>query len=122
VDSLAFSALSSDSAWTSGGVAVEEVPWGDGKNHRTTAYRWFLAGWAKRRSWREVAEAFHASWDSVERAVECAVEWGLRHRTLTGIKALGIDEVQWQRGHHYLTLVHGSSFDSSPSGTGRSFG
>jgi transposase len=88
------------------GVVVEEVPWGDGKNHLTTAYRWFLAGWAKRLSWREVAEIFHASWDSVERAVEYAVEWGLRHRTLTGIMALGIDEVQWQRGHHYLTLVY----------------
>jgi transposase len=88
------------------GVVVEKVPWGDGKNHLTIAYRWFLAGWAKRLSWREVAEIFRASWDSVERAVEYAVEWGLRHRTLSGIEALGIDEVQWQRGHHYLTLVY----------------
>lgn len=88
------------------GVVVEEVPWGDGKNHLTVAYRWFLAGWAKRLSWREVAEVFHASWDSVHRAVGFAVEWGLQRRTLSGIKALGIDEVQWQRGHHYLTLVY----------------
>ncbi|MGE5754299.1 MAG: ISL3 family transposase [Planctomycetaceae bacterium] len=88
------------------GVVVEEVPWGDGKNHLTVAYRWFLAGWAKRLSWREVAEVFHASWDSVHRVVGFAVEWGLQRRTLSGIKALGIDEVQWQRGHHYLTLVY----------------
>jgi transposase len=88
------------------GVVVEEVPWGDGKNHLTVAYRWFLAGWAKRLSWIEVAEAFHTSWNSVYRAVEFAVEWGLKRRTLEGMKALGIDEVQWQRGHHYLTLVY----------------
>jgi transposase len=88
------------------GVVVEEVPWGDGKNQLTTAYRWFLAGWAKRLSWLEVADAFQTSWNSVYRAVEFAVEWGMQRRALSGITALGIDEVQWQRGHHYLTLVY----------------
>lgn len=56
--------------------------------------------------WDEVADIFRASWDSVERTVKYAVEWGLQHRTLSGIKALGIDEVQWQCGYHYLTLVY----------------
>jgi transposase len=88
------------------GVVVERVPWGDGKCQLTTAYRWFLAGWAKRLSWQEVATAFHASWDAVYRAVASAVEWGLSHRSLFGIEALGIDEIQWQRGHRYLTLVY----------------
>jgi transposase len=88
------------------GVTVESVPWSDGKSPLTTSYRWFLAGWAKRLSWREVATAFHATWDSVYRSVQFAVEWGLEHRTLNGIEALGVDEVQWQRGHRYLTLVY----------------
>src|SRR6516162_7698838 len=79
------------------GVIVEQVPWGDGKCHLTTAYRWFLAGWAKRLSWREVAVAFHSTWEAVYRSVQDAVAWGLQHRPLTGMKALGIDEVQWQR-------------------------
>ena len=35
-----------------------------------------------------------------------AVAWGLEHRVLSGIEAIGIDEIQWQRGHHYLTLVY----------------
>jgi hypothetical protein len=87
------------------GVVVEQVPWGDGKCQLTTAYRWFLAGWAKRLSWREVATAFHATWDSVYRSMQFAVEWGLQRRTLSGIEALGVDQVQWQRGHRYLTLV-----------------
>ena len=63
------------------GVVVEEVPWGDGKSQLTTTYRWFLAGWAKRLSWREVAEAFHTTWEAVYRSVQYAVAWGLEHRT-----------------------------------------
>jgi transposase len=88
------------------GVTVEMVPWCDGKHQLTTTYRWFLANWAKRLSWSEVASAFRASWDGVRRAVAHAVEWGLAHRDLSGLTALGIDEVAWGRGHTYLTLVY----------------
>ena len=35
-----------------------------------------------------------------------AVSWGLENRNLSGIKAIGIDKIQWRRGHHYLTLVY----------------
>jgi transposase len=88
------------------GVTVEMVPWCDGKNQLTTTYRWFLAGWARRLSWSETASVFRTSWDSVRRAVGHAVEWGLAHRDLSGVTAMGIDEVAWGRGHTYLTLVY----------------
>lgn len=88
------------------GVIVEEVPWSDGKSQVTTAYRWFLADWARRLSWLEVALIFHTTWETVYRSVEYAVAWGLTRRTMSGIKAIAVDEVQWQRGHHYLTLVY----------------
>jgi len=88
------------------GVTVEMVPWCDGKNQLTTTYRWFLATWAKRLSWSEVASIFGTSWDSVTRAVEHAVEWGMAHRDLGALTALGVDEVAWGRGHRYLTLVY----------------
>lgn len=88
------------------GVTVEMVPWGDGKNQLTNSYRWFLATWAKRLSWSETAAIFRTSWDSVCRAVEHAVAWGLAHRDLSTVRALGIDEVAWGRGHRYLTLVY----------------
>jgi transposase len=88
------------------GVTVEMVPWCDGKNQLTTTYRWFLATWAKRLSWSEVASIFRTSWDSVRRGVAHAVEWGLAHRDLSGLTAVGIDEVAWGRGHTYLTLVY----------------
>lgn len=88
------------------GVVVEAVPWAEGKQRMTKAYAWFLAGWAKRLSWKEVAMAFHTSWDSVFRSVEMAVQWGLAHRDLDGVRALGVDEVLWQRGYKFLTVVY----------------
>jgi transposase len=79
------------------GVRVETVPWAEGKHRLTTTYAWFLARWAKRLSWTEVAEAFRTTWEQVFRAVEMAVTWGRQHQDLTGITAIGIDELQWRR-------------------------
>ena len=72
----------------------------------TTTYLWFLAAWSKRLPWQEVAEVFHTSWNSVYRAVMLAVLWGLANRSLEGIGAIGVDEIQWRKGHKYLTLVY----------------
>jgi transposase len=88
------------------GVTAERVPWARGKCHLTIRYRWFLARWAKRLSWDEVACIFHTTWRSVFESVKHAVWWGILHRDLDRIKAVGVDEIQWQRGHHYLTLVY----------------
>jgi len=38
--------------------------------------------------------------------VEYVVEWGLQHRTLGPIFAIGVDEMQYAKGHKYLTLVY----------------
>jgi transposase len=87
-------------------VVVEEVPWGDGKRTLTKAYMLFLARWARRLSWKETAESFRTSWDKVFDAVEHVVTWGLEHRVLGQIDAIGVDEIQYARGHKYLTLVY----------------
>jgi transposase len=88
------------------GVKVEAVPWADGKSPVTTSFARFLALWAKRMSWKEVAEAFQTTWDCVFRAVQSVVAWGLAHRDLSGIESIGVDEVMWHRGHKYLTVVY----------------
>ena len=88
------------------GVTVEQVPWADGKSPLTTTYLWFLAAWAKRLPWQEVATVFRTTWSSVYRAVTLAVLWGLANRSLEGIAAVGVDEIQWRKGHKYLTLVY----------------
>jgi transposase len=93
-------------ACVSCGVKVEMVPWASGKHQLTDTYAWFLARWARRLSWKEVAEVFHTSWEKVFRSVEMAVQWGRAHQDLSDVGAIGIDEVAWQRGPRFLTLVY----------------
>jgi transposase len=89
------------------GIKVEQVPWASGKNHLTTTYSWFLARWARRLSWKEVGEVFQTSWDNVFRSVKMAVAWGLEHRDLDNVTAIGIDEIAWRkRKDKFLTLVY----------------
>lgn len=35
-----------------------------------------------------------------------AVFWGIAHRDVQDVEAIGIDEIAWRRGDKYLTLVH----------------
>jgi len=88
------------------GVRVERIPWADGKSHLTKPYQLFLARWARKLSWKEVAESFGTTWDNVYRSVKSVVEYGMKHRTLNGITSIGVDELQYAKGHQYLTLVY----------------
>lgn len=85
------------------GVVVERVPWTSGKHRQTKSYRMF---WARRLSWQEVADVFGTSWDSVYRAIRWVVLWGIAHQELGSVESIGIDEIQYRRGHKYLTLVY----------------
>jgi len=90
------------------GVKVEQVPWiaPGSKSPMTLAMTVFLACWARRLSWKQVAEVFWVSWESVYRAVEQVVAYGLEHRDLSGIGAIGVDEVAYAKGHRYATLPY----------------
>ena len=88
------------------GVVVEDVPWSTGKHHLTDIYRCFLAHWAKKLSWKEVADSFRTSWEKVYSSVKHVVDYGLENRRLDNITAIGVDEIQYSRGHRYLTLLY----------------
>jgi len=88
------------------GVKVEQVPWCDGKQKLTRDYKVFLAQWARRLSWKGVADAFHTSWDHVYQSVKYVVSFGMGNRDLDNIEAIGVDEVQHGKGHQYVTLVY----------------
>jgi transposase len=88
------------------GVRVERVPWAEGKSPVTKPYALFLARWAKRLSWKETAKSLCTTWDTVFRSVKQIVGYGLKHRQLDGITAIGVDEIQYGKGHRYLTLVY----------------
>ena len=88
------------------GIRVEAVPWGYGKEQMTFSYQVYLARWARRLSWKETADIFRTSWDSVFRAVQFVVDYGLANRNLDGVTEIGVDEIAVFKGHKYLTLVY----------------
>ena len=88
------------------GVKSEFVPWSDGKHQLSIFYMQYLANWCRHLSWKEAANKFNTSWHKVFQSVRWVVEWGLKHRSLEGITAIGVDEIQWKKGHKYLTLVY----------------
>jgi len=88
------------------GVKIERVPWAEGKSSLTTTYSWFLSQWAKLLSWSDVSKMFNTSWSKVCNSVEMAVDWGRSRLSLENISAIGVDEIKWQKGHHYLTVVY----------------
>ena len=89
-----------------GAVLAEKLPWASGKKTLTTAYMQFLAHWARKLSWKEVAVSFHTTWEKVCQSVEYVVDWGLKHRQIGPIIAMGVDEIAYAKGHKYLTLVY----------------
>ena len=87
-------------------VVAEQVPWSAGKPHLTGICRCFLARWAKKLPWMEAARSFRSNWDQVYRSVEYVVDYGLAHRRLDQVTALGVDEVRVGQGNHFVALVY----------------
>jgi len=88
------------------GVKVERVPWADGKSPVCYSFKLYLASWAKTLSWQEVGHRFGVNWYQVFEAVKFVVTWGLAHRDMSGVEAIGIDEIHQGKGHKYLTVVY----------------
>jgi transposase len=87
------------------GIVVESVPWSTGKSALTIGYAWFLSEWAKLLSMQEVARQFKLTWHHVFTTVAMAVAWGRERIDLTGITAIGVDEIHWAKGS-FMTLVY----------------
>lgn len=88
------------------GIKVEKVPWACGKSSRCKVFELFLAQWARKLSWQEVAVSFSVHWTTVYASVKSVVEYGLAHRCLEHIRAIGVDEICCAKGRQYLTVVY----------------
>jgi len=91
------------------GIVVEQLPWSAGKRPVTIAMMGFLSRWARRLSWRETAQVFGTSWECVYRSVDWFVAWGLAHRQLENVRAIGVDEIHWGRSKRadcFLTVIY----------------
>ena len=88
------------------GVVVEQVPWATGKHSLCDGFRLLLARWARKLSWDETAESFKVSWADVYASVQWVVDFGLQHRVLENIQAIGIDEICVRVGRVFWTLIY----------------
>jgi transposase len=82
------------------------MPWALPKGKLSKALVAFLASWAKVLSLAETAKRFGVSWNTVHRAVQVAVKYGLEHRPPTPVRVMGVDEVSRRKRHVYLTVVY----------------
>jgi transposase len=88
------------------GVVVEKVPWATGKHSLCDGFRLLLARWARKLSWEETAASFHVAWADVYASVQWVVDYGLKHRVLGNIRAIGVDEVCVRVGRVFWTLIY----------------
>jgi len=88
------------------GIKIESVPWANGKEQTTKAFQYYLSYFAKMMSWKDVASTFKVSWDTVYHSVASVVNYGLAHRNIGDVTAIGVDEVLFHRNHKYVTLVY----------------
>ncbi len=88
------------------GVVVEKVPWATGKEGLCEGFRLFLAHWARKLSWEEVALSFKVSWTDVYASVQWGGDDGLKHRGLENIQAIGVDESCVRVGRVFWTLIY----------------
>lgn len=89
-----------------GTPVVERVEWADGKSPVSHSLALFLARWARRLSMSEVANVFGTSWHKVYQSMKEVVDYGMAHRSLVGVTALGVDEIHYRSGHAgFCTMV-----------------
>ena len=88
------------------GIKVEEVPWTNGKEQTTKQFQHYLSHFAKKMSWKDVASTFKVSWYTVYYSVASIVNYGMSHRSINTVTAIGIDEVLFHSNHKYVTLVY----------------
>ena len=92
------------------GVRAERLDWvasDDGQGRLTTAFAFCLGMWAKLMSWSQVATRFRTSWHAVYLSVKLLVAYGRAHQDLSGVTAIGVDEIAVGKGQkNYLTVVY----------------
>jgi len=92
------------------GVKAERLDWvasDDGKSRLTTAMAFFLGMWARVLPWSQVAQRFGSTWHTVRVGVGRLVAYGRANQDLSGVTAIGVDEIAVGKGQrNYLTVVY----------------
>jgi len=87
------------------GVRVEALPWARVGARHTRDFEDLVAFCAQQMAKSQVQALLRIAWDTVGRIVERVVADHLDERRLTGLVAIGCDELSYRRGQGYLTNV-----------------
>jgi transposase len=94
------------------GVVAEEVPWARPGARFTRAFEDTCVWLVKQAPKSVVAELMQIDWATVGRMIERVVDEALGEApdALEGLRRIGLDEVSYRKGRHYLTCAvdHGS--------------
>jgi len=88
------------------GRGVEYMPWSMGKSPISHHLAVVIGILTRKQPWKDVADMLGIHWNTVMAAVSKVVEYGLKHRDISQVKKLGIDEISRRRGHKYQTNVY----------------
>ena len=86
-------------------VRTEQVPWARPGARFTRDFEDVIGWLAQRMDKTSVARLMRTSWVSVDQAIRRVVADHLDQERLDGLYRLGIDEISYRKGHHYLTVV-----------------
>jgi transposase len=87
------------------GVHLEAVPWARPDAHHTRDFEDVVAWLAQQMAKTPIAGMLRIGWDTVGKIVERVVADHLDETRLTGLVAIGVDEISYRRGQRYLTTV-----------------
>jgi len=87
------------------GVHLEPVPWARPGASHTRDLEDVVAWLAQQMAKTPIAGLLRIGWDTVGRIVERVVADHLDEKRLSGLVAIGVDEISYRRGQRYLTSV-----------------
>ncbi len=86
-------------------VRTVAVPWARTGSRYTRAFEQQVAWLGQRMDLSSLARLMRCGWDTVHRIVGRVVTEHLTDDRFEGLRRIGVDEVSYQRGHKYLTVV-----------------
>jgi transposase len=87
------------------GAQFEAVPWARPGSRYTRDFEDVVAWLAQQMAKTPIAGMLRIAWDTVGRIVERVVADRLDETRLSGLVAIGVDEISYRRHHRYLTSV-----------------
>lgn len=87
------------------GVLNANVPWAERGSKYSFKFESYVLFFLTQTSIKAVAETFCLSWDVVDGIMGRGVDRGLARRKLKPVRALGIDEIAYQKRHQYASIL-----------------